>query len=103
MDPATGKAVRASALDGVAGHHAPFWSIVRRQVRPQRFVRALVDAVRFVAPAGPFDFHDRALGVRATRALGDPRIVIVLLLGARHDQRLTCRAAPDDSIDLYLD
>ncbi len=102
LDPGSGRVRRAPELDGTRRVHAPFWTIVNRQ-NEERFARALVDAVRVVAPKGPFDLHDRELGVRAFRAGEDERIVIVVLLGEDRDTRLTCRAGEDDVLELRID
>lgn len=83
--------------------HTPFWSIVDRQASEDRFARAVVDAVRFVAPSGVFDMHDRELGVRATRREGDSRLWIVILLGDRRDERLTVRVAPEGNLEWWRD
>jgi hypothetical protein len=83
--------------------HTPFWSIVERQSSEELFSRAILDAVRFVAPTGVFDTHDPGLGVRASRREGDARLWIVLLLGERRDERLTIRAKPDGAFEWWRD
>jgi hypothetical protein len=103
LDPASGRPSRAPGLDSSWFQHEPYWSIVRRQSHPARFARALVDGVRAVAPAGPFDSHDRSLGVRAMRPEGDQRLVVVVLLGSRRDKRLTCRADAGGELEIRVD
>ena len=83
--------------------HTPFWSIVERQASEERLSRAILDAVRFVAPAGEFDMHDPTLGVHVARRTGDARLWIVVLLGERRDERLTVRAAPTGAFEWWRD
>jgi len=84
-------------------HESSFSSIVERQADPNRLARAVVDIAWAAAPAGPFDFHDPVLGVRLVRTSEDKRFLVVLLLGEKRDQRLTCRVAPEGQIDWWLD
>jgi len=92
------KRTEQSKLDRI---HAPFWSIVKRQNK-RRFAAALLDAGRQLAPAHPFDFHDKDLGIRVMR-LSQGDLIIGIVIGERQKRRMICRAFADNQTGFSLE
>lgn len=101
--PPSGKGLRRARELARLAQPLRFWSVVRRQLDPKRLAGAIVDAVGFVCPTGPFDLHDPALGVRVTRTANEESVIVIVTIGPRRDRRLLCRIRKDGSFEWSVD